>query len=138
MTGIAQSFPAVDPALQPEEVPFWDGLAVGELRVPWCAHCDTHVWRPKSHCTTCFRPVQEWRTLEGTGIVYSFSVVHRAEGAFVDVAPYVLAWIELDGGPTILADVVAPDLGQVVVGAPVRLVPRAGDGVRVGPVFSVE
>ena len=138
MTGVAQSFPAVDPVVQPEEAPFWDGLAAGELRVPWCVHCDTHVWRPKSHCTTCFRKVQQWRTLPGTGTVYSFSVVHRADGAFADVAPYVLAWIELDGGPTILGNLVASDLGRVVVGASVRLASRAEEGVRVGPVFSVE
>ena len=42
---------------------FKDGLMAGELRVPWCDSCDRHVWRPRSHCTACYRPVSGWRTL---------------------------------------------------------------------------
>jgi uncharacterized protein len=137
MTQIAQTFPVVDPAVAPEEVPFWDGLAAGQLRVPWCATCDSHVWRPRSHCVRCYQPVSQWRTLPGTGEIYSFSVVHRSDGAFVDVAPYVIAWVVLDGGPTILADVTAPGPDDVEIGARVRLVSRAEEGQRVGPVFAV-
>lgn len=134
---IAQTFPATDPVAQPEELPFYEGLAVGELKVPWCVTCDSHVWRPKSHCTTCYSPVSEWRTLAGTGVIYSYSIVHRSDGAFQEIAPYVLAWITLDGGPTMVANVTAADRDDVCVGARVTLVKPEPDDRRRGAVFSV-
>ena len=134
---ISDTFPLPSPALQPEEVLFWDGLAVGELRVPWCTVCDAHVWRIRSHCTACYQPVTAWRTLAGTGEIYSYSIIHRADGAFADIGPYVLAWIALDGGPTILANVIAEDSDRIAIGAPVSLVSRAEPGSRVGPVFAL-
>ncbi len=129
-------FPATDPVAQPEEVPFYDGLLVGEVRVPWCSQCDVHVWRPKSHCTRCYRPVDGWRTLAGTGEVYSFCVIHRGVDAFAALGPYVLAWVSLDGGPTILANIAEPP-GDVRIGMRVRIaVPPAAEGPRRGPVFT--
>ena len=137
MTGVS-GFPASDPEAQPEEMNFYDGLRVGEVRVPWCLGCDRHVWRPKSHCTTCYEPVSQWRTLSGAGEVYSFAVIHRGEGPFADLGPYVLAWVMLDGGPTILADVAAPP-GDVRIGTRLRVTtPDTADGPRRGPVFTVE
>lgn len=130
-------FPATDPVAQPEEEEFFEALRLGELRVPWCVHCDCHVWRPKSHCTTCFAPVTQWRTLAGTGEVYSYSVVHKGDGPFAEIGPYVVAWIALDGGPTILGNVEGV-LGEVGVGSRVRLAaPRDSEGRRFGPVFDL-
>lgn len=110
--------------------------------MPWCDGCDTYVWRPRSHCTACYQPVSGWRTLAGTGEIYSFSVVHRGDGLFADIGPYVLAWISLDGGPTVLANVTAADVSQVRIGARVVLASgvasdEGASGQRVGPVFAV-
>ena len=131
-------FPATDPQSQPEEEPFYQGLLVGEVRVPWCTRCGCHVWRPKSHCTTCYRPVSEWRTLPGTGEVHSYCVIHKGEGAFAELAPYVLAWVQLDDGPMILANVAGPP-DDARIGVRLRLVmPGSTDGRRRGPVFVAE
>lgn len=134
---ISDTFPAVNPTLQPEEAPFWEGLSRGELRVPWCVGCDAHVWRLRSHCTACYQPVTTWRTLAGTGEIYSFSIIHRAEGAFADIGPYVLAWVAVDGGPMILANLTAADSDEVVIGARVALAPRSEASTSTGPVFAV-
>ena len=116
--------PGVEVALNPEDVPFFDALDRGEVSVPWCAHCDDHVWPPRSHCVHCYHRVDTWRTLSGDGTVYSFSVVHRGDGAFAKRPPYVVALVELDGGPTIVANVLADDHALVAVGSRVRLVRR--------------
>lgn len=113
--------PGVELALNPEDLPFFDGLDRGELFVPWCTHCDDHVWPPRTRCVACYREVHEWRSLAGTGEIYSFSVVHRGEGAFAASTPYVVALVALDGGPTILANVLADDPADVDVGRRVRL-----------------
>jgi len=130
--------PGVELNLAPEDLPFFDGIARGEVVVPWCAHCDDHVWPPRSHCIRCYTPVVGSRTLAGTGEVYSYAVVHRGEGAFAKRPPYVLAYIALDGGPTIMADVVA-DGPAVAAGARVRLVHRpAPEAGRAGALFMVD
>ncbi len=129
-------WPVTEPTPQPEEEPFYDGLLVGELRVPWCDNCDEHVWRPKSHCTVCYRAVSGWRTLSGMGEVYSYCVIHRGVEAFAAIGPYVLAWVSLDGGPTILGNVIAPQ-DDLRIGMRVRIVePRDPERGQRGPVFT--
>ena len=131
--------PGVDLALNPEDLPFFDALDRGEASVPWCAHCDDHVWPPRSHCVQCYRPVASWRTLAGTGEIYSFAVVHRGEGVFAKRPPYVVALVALDGGPTIMANLVTDDLDDVAVGRRVHLAGRrAPDEGRAGAQFVLD
>ena len=120
--------PEIDVALNPEDEPFFSALSDGELSVPWCLSCDDHVWPPRSRCVQCYRPVEEWRTLRGTGEVYSFSIVHRGEGSFTRAVPYVFALVALDGGPTIMANVVTEDPDAVFVGRRVRLADGTASG----------
>lgn len=136
---MSSDLPAVELATSPEDLAFFDALERGEVAVPWCDHCDDHVWPPRSHCVACYRPVEGWRTLAGTGEVYSFSVVHRGEGAFAKRAAYVFALVALDGGPTIMANVQSDDLGAVRVGSRVRVVGRpAADEGRYGALFVLD
>lgn len=131
--------PGVDLALNPEDLPFFDALDRGEVAVPWCVHCDDHVWPPRTRCVACYREVEEWRALAGTGEVYSFSVVHRGEGVFAKRPPYVFALVALDGGPTIMANVVADDLAAISVGSRVRLAgPPAVESGRGGARFVLD
>ncbi|MCA0329017.1 MAG: Zn-ribbon domain-containing OB-fold protein [Actinobacteria bacterium] len=131
--------PGVELTLYPEDLPFFDGLERGEVVVTWCDHCDDHVWPPRSHCIRCYSPVAGSRTLAGTGEIYSYSVVHRGEGVFAKRPPYVLAYVSLDGGPTIMANVVADDPAALAVGARVRLRPRPAPATgRAGALFAVD
>jgi uncharacterized OB-fold protein len=131
--------PGVELALNPEDLPFFDALDRGEISVPWCAHCDDHVWPPRSHCVHCYHPVAQWRTLVGTGEIYSFAVVHRGEGAFAERRPYVFALVTLDGGPTVQANVVADDHAELAVGRRVRLAGRpAPEQGRAGAQFVLD
>jgi len=121
----------------PDTRAFWEGLTRGELVMAWCTECDDHVWPPKSVCPSCLHTVTDTRFLTGEGVVYAFSVVHRGEGPFTDYVPYVLAYVSVDGGPTLMANVVAADLSQLEVGMRVRLIDRDGSlsAGHVGNVF---
>jgi len=131
--------PGVDLALNPEDLPFFDALDRGELIVPWCTHCDDHVWPPRTRCGACYAEVAEWRTLTGAGEIYSFSVVHRGEGAFAKRPPYVFALVALDGGPTIMANIVSDDVASVQVGRRVSLTARpAPEQGRAGAQFVLD
>ncbi|NNH03951.1 DNA-binding protein [Microbacterium ulmi] len=92
------------------------------MTLPWCAVCDRHVWFPKPICPACLTTVEAERTLSGSGDVYSFSIVHRGVPAFADASPYVLAYVSLDDGPTVLANIVGDDALDVAIGDRVALV----------------
>ena len=60
--------------------------------------------------------------MEGRGVVYTFTVTHRAFGAaWAERVPYVVATIELDNGIRMMSDLPAADLDDVVIGAPVEV-----------------
>lgn len=113
--------PGMDDALAPEDRPFFEGLESGELRIPWCVTCEGGVWPPRTRCPRCYAVVNDATVLSGRGTIYSFSVVHRGDGPLVGREPYVYAYISLEDGPTIPANLLGADPGVVRVGAAVRL-----------------
>jgi hypothetical protein len=65
----------------------------------------------------------EWVTISGGGKVYSFSIVHRAPSReFASITPYVLALIELDEGPRMLAHIVGETAMQAAINDQVEVV----------------
>ena len=52
----------------------------------------------------------------GKGAIYSFSVMRRAE------TPYVIAYVTLDEGTTMMTNIVDCDFDRVEIGQKVRLV----------------
>lgn len=87
-----------------EARPFWQGLAEGRLVLPRCASCDVLVWHPRDFCPLCWGTQLSWEELSGHGVVYSHTEVRRG-GMRPGGAPYVVAYVELDEGPRILANV---------------------------------
>ncbi len=59
----------------------------------------------------------------GKGKVYSFTTVQDAPAGFEEQAPYILALIKLDEGPTITAQLTDLD-GPVEIGMRVEMVTR--------------
>lgn len=99
---------------------FWSELAEGRIVVDWSAARDTHVWPPSVRCRTSMAVLDEQRTLPGTGRIYTYTIIHRPARGFP--TPTVLAYIELDGGPVVMANVVDSSLEQLQVGARVEFV----------------
>jgi uncharacterized OB-fold protein len=66
-----------------------------------------------------------WTELSGRGTVYARTIVRRGPGPWAAAAPYVVAYVELDEGPRVLANVEADDVEPIVVGTTVvaRFVP---------------
>ena len=113
------NLPTPSPPVTPETKPFWDAAAEGRLVLPRCTTCQTVIWYPRAFCPECHTEGVEWIEASGQGSVYSFSITRKGDGAWREVAPYVLAYVELDEGPRLLTNVVgcAPDdvaIGQRV------------------------
>ena len=99
MTEIPRPYPEPDGETQP----FWDGVVAGRLRLQRCRACARHVFYPRSVCPHCMAAELEWVDASGRGAVHAFTVVHRAPPGFADDAPYVVALVELEEGPRMLA-----------------------------------
>ena len=109
--------------------PYWDAAREGRLAVQHCVACD-RVWHPPlPRCPHCHGVDVDWVTASGRGTVCSHTVVdHPTHVALRDRVPYVVAMIELEEGPRVIANVreCAPE--DVRVGMPVQVVfePVAG------------
>jgi len=97
----------------PETRAFWEAAADGRLMLPVCEDCGRAHWYPRALCPLCGSEKLRWTPASGRGTVHAFSPARRAE------PQYVLAYVTLDEGPTLMTNLVgAPidawSIGQVV------------------------
>ena len=92
------------PVPTPETQPFWDGCAVGELRLQHCQHCGHTQYPARKLCSACFSQDVEWRAASGRGTIRSWSTV-IAPGApgFAAEVPFLSILVGLEEGPTMLS-----------------------------------
>jgi uncharacterized OB-fold protein len=109
----------------PSQIPMVDYLVLDEhqptLVAQCCTACEALYFDRRNGCARCggvsFKP----RTLQPTGFVRTFTIVHRAAPKVP--APYISAVIELDGGGVIKANIVGVECvpEAVPLGGRVRL-----------------
>lgn len=96
------------PKPSPTSRPFWEAARKHELSLQRCGGCSKFIYYPRDRCPHCFSDNLSWNRVSGRGTLYSYTVVYRASSrAFAD-APYVLAIVELDEGPRMTTNIVAP------------------------------
>lgn len=116
----------------PENAPFFAGLREGRLRVQECEACGARQLG-SSLCRRCGAPSPRWVDASGLGTVAAVTTVRRGPTPGVAV-PYVLALVELDEGPRLVARLDSPPLGPLEGG---RVAVRFGAGdAAVVPTFA--
>ena len=93
---------------------------VGEV----CPHCDQKIFPPRDVCPYCHGPAKVPFQMSGTGVVYSYSVMHHAPAGYETALPYAVALVKLDEGPLITAQLTDVDLTDVHIGMAVEMVTR--------------
>jgi uncharacterized OB-fold protein/acyl dehydratase len=109
------------PLVTPDTAFFWEGTAVGELRIQRCAKCGALRHPPGPMCPACGRASDGgYAVAAGTGEVFSY-VVHHHPPVPGKRLPMVVALVQLPEGVRILGEMpgVRPD--QVRIGLPVRV-----------------
>tara|TARA_R110000772_G_scaffold129051_4_gene237050 strand:- start:79596 stop:80009 length:414 start_codon:yes stop_codon:yes gene_type:complete len=96
------------------------GCRVGELRLQCCSRCGVHQFYPRIMCASCLSDELEWVAATGRGEIISFTVVRRPISKAYE-APYVVALIQLQEGPTLMSHVVDCAPEAVAVGLPVQV-----------------
>lgn len=100
------NLPAPVPDITPETKPFWDATCEGKLLIRSCEACGGRYWYPRTVCPLCGSLDTRWYEATGRGIVYSSTVVRRDVSEYSAATPYVLASVELDEGPRLVANIV--------------------------------
>ena len=125
---MSQHLPAPAPQVTQHDAAFWAATSEGRLLVGHCRACDQWSWPPtRSFCPQCGSDIENLEA-SGHGTLYSWTVIARGFGPYKDAGPYVLAYVALDEGPTVLTNVVNVAADRIAIYMPVSLVfARTGD-----------
>ncbi|MFN0318337.1 MAG: Zn-ribbon domain-containing OB-fold protein [Burkholderiales bacterium] len=119
------------PPLNPENQRYFAAAAQGTLLIGKCNACGQPHFYPRVLCPHCFSENTGWIPARGTGVIYSYSTLHRG----VPV-PYTIAYVTLDEGVSMMTNLVDCDPSTLAIGQRVKAVFReAEDGTKI-PVFT--
>jgi uncharacterized protein len=103
------------PPMTEETVHFWDATAEGKLLLKRCRDCREFHWYPRSKCPFCHSMNTDWVESAGTGSIYSYSVMRRAQ------PNYALVYVTLDEGVTVISNMVDCDFDALAIGQRVKV-----------------
>ena len=93
----AESLVPLDRSGRPLTGEFWAHVDRKELVRPFCEACRRSFFVPQVVCGRCQSEDWSYRPSAGQGVVYSYTVVHRAPTPAFE-PPYVLAVVDVDEG----------------------------------------
>lgn len=100
------------PTLTPDSAPYWESTRQHALRLQRCSSCAQYRFYPTPVCGNCGSLEATWQRVQGSGEVYSFTVVHKpAAPAFSRASPVVLLLVSLTEGPTMMGNLIGSDSG---------------------------
>ena len=120
-SGLAVSKPL--PAISDFNREFWAAARRHKLVLQRCDDCGKH-WAPNGPvCPHCFSGSYRWSEVSGRGKIASWVVFHKLyHPGFASDMPYNVAFIELDEGPRLIANVAGIDNKQLAIGLGVEVV----------------
>ena len=123
------------PLIDEQSRPYWDAAREHRLVLQRCGACGRWLFYARALCPWCHAAGLTWEPASGRGVVYSFTVVHRAASeAFT--APYVVVLVDLDEGPRMLSMLRVDDPRRATIGARVHVAFEDLDEVTL-PVFEL-
>ena len=117
------------PSVTTETAQFWNQVNEGQLTVPHCKSCGKFHWYPRANCPFCTSDSVELKPAKGTGTIYSFSVARRGKDS------YIIAYVTLDEGVTMMTNIVNADNAKLAIGQPVRVALVESEGGQRVPMF---
>jgi len=101
---------------------FFAAAAEERLELQRCGACAKIWFFPRPACVACGSERFGWIVASGRGRVHSHSTVHRAPSTeFRERVPYVVALVDLEEGPRMMANVVGEGALEVSIGDALEL-----------------
>jgi uncharacterized OB-fold protein len=134
MTDAAAARRFLPPRVNAETMRFWAAAQERKLLYGYCNACHEPHYYPRSLCPYCFSDATQWKEASGNGLVYTFSIMYRSPSG-----PYVIAYVTLAEGPSILTNLINCEFERIRIGSAVKLVWKAteGDGTPPLPFFTL-
>src|SRR5580693_4158146 len=130
--GAQQARRIFPPPVTPETKPFWDAATNGKLLYGYCLACKEPHYYPRTLCPFCFSDKVEWREASGRATIYTYSIMRRSP-----TGPFVIAYVALEEGPSLLTNIVDSDLDKVKIGAATTVVFKPSEGGAPVPFFNL-
>ncbi|MFB4162380.1 Zn-ribbon domain-containing OB-fold protein [Alteribacillus sp. JSM 102045] len=78
---------------------YWEHCKKEKLIIQYCNDCKRYQYPPNLLCRHCLSKEITWKESDGSGEIYSYSVVHRPPSAFFKpFVPYVVSLVKLEEG----------------------------------------
>ncbi|HEV8314374.1 MAG TPA: OB-fold domain-containing protein [Burkholderiaceae bacterium] len=119
------------PIIDSVNAPFWQAASEGVLMIKRCKACGEAHWYPRPFCPHCGSDDTDWVPASGSGTIYSFTVTRKA-----GPVPYVLAYVTLDEGVTMLTNLVGAEMEALHIGQRVQVSYAQAEGGGAVPVFT--
>jgi uncharacterized OB-fold protein len=116
---------------------FWDGTAVGELRIQQCNACGALRFPPGPTCVECGKFDRGHVVAAGAGTVFSY-VVHRYPPVPGKELPIVIALVDLDEGVRMVGEVVDVADDEIEIGMRLRVDYRRIDDELTLPIWRLD
>ena len=100
------------PVSNPESDPFYEAAKTGKFMIRRCTACHKAHWYPRVLCPFCFGATA-WEDASGKATIYSYSPMRRAG--------YIIAYVTLAEGPTMMTNLVDCDPDKLHIGQAVHL-----------------
>lgn len=102
---------------------FWQAAREHKLLIQKCNSCQRLQFYPRLFCVTCLSEDTDWRESAGEGVIYTFTINHRAANEYMkNHVPYAVAMINLKEGVKMMGNIVNSRLEDIQIGAPVKVV----------------
>jgi uncharacterized OB-fold protein len=124
----------IRPMMNRDSAFFWEGTALGELRIPQCKACGALRFPPGPACTECDAFDRGYVVASGSGTVFSY-VVHRHPPVPGKELPIVIALIDLEEGVRMVGEVVDVGDDEIEIGMPLHVDFRRVDDELTLPVW---
>jgi uncharacterized OB-fold protein len=98
-----------------------EGLRQHLLVARKCTSCGLIQWPPRPLCTNCQRLSFEPTSVNGTGVVYTYTIVYRAfDHYFGASVPYGVVVVQLDAGIRMLGGWAGANVNDIACGVRVK------------------
>ena len=114
----------------PELAPVRAAASRGRLSLGRCTACGQTHYFPRPICPFCLSPAT-FEESAGQGVIYSLSVSRRGPKA-----PFALAYVTLDEGPSVLGRLIDCDFDAVAIGQRVAVRFANPDPTDMSPSFA--
>jgi uncharacterized OB-fold protein len=116
-----EKHPRPVPVPTPLTQPFWDAARQRRLALQFDRRTGRPQFWPRPVSVYSGRREMDWREVSGRGTLYSWTVVHVPVRGLEDLAPYIVAAVDLDEGARVAARLVNASPKDLSPGMKVRI-----------------